>query len=506
VVPTETPTPYPGGSIITLSPNSDKVGWVASDESRANHLGDSYLYAGIFDGVLYHSILQFDLSGVPRGARIHAAVLELGGLDNRRLGNSGVWEVRILSREMDENWDRLTFQDVHNAPIQWTVQPAIGASDLYVGRSNAFAFAGELLRDLELRLLEEHYAVSFRIDGPFAGENSIFAWDSGHGPASNGRLPVLLLNVGPPPLTPLPSGTPPFVVVTSTPTPANVLTAAAYVRTATAVARTTGQPTPTSIYEWTATPEHVVTSTPVPANQATAEHNDAVATAIALTTGTFTPAPVEQVTATPTPAWIAEGELTPTPLPPATPSLPEALRERILFESNRAGGAGPWVMDADGYNVSLLTASWPYDVAMSREALSPDGTRLVYAGEWQGRSAILVRTWESREGRAVVVLEEGQVSYPVWSPTRSQIAFVATVDRSAQIWLVNVDGSGLRQVTPSEGGSAYHPSFSPDGNRLVYWSAGAQSLRQVWTISLDGTGRANISNNVYDEWNPVWVK
>ena len=43
VLPSATPTPYPGGAIYGLSPAADAVGWVASDEGRGNHLGDSYL-------------------------------------------------------------------------------------------------------------------------------------------------------------------------------------------------------------------------------------------------------------------------------------------------------------------------------------------------------------------------------------------------------------------------------------------------------------------------------
>jgi len=39
----------------------------------------------VFDGVIYHGAMQFELSAVPRGATIHAAVLEVTGLDDRRL-------------------------------------------------------------------------------------------------------------------------------------------------------------------------------------------------------------------------------------------------------------------------------------------------------------------------------------------------------------------------------------------------------------------------------------
>jgi hypothetical protein len=268
--PTATPTPYPGGAIYSLSPEAGAAGWVASDEARGNHLGDSYLYAGVFDGIIYHGVFQFDLSAVPRGAAIHAAVLEITGLDVRRLGGSGVWEVRILERAADQEWPRRTYQDIHNAAVQWTLSPALGVGDLVVGETNAFELSGEQARDLEQRLLEEQYTVSFRLDGPLAGDNSVFAWDTGYGPATLGRPPRLLLNVGAPPRTPIPTGSPPpsstptpsltptptdtpvWIVVTNTPTPANILTAAAVAARETTWATTTGTATPTPEFVATA--------------------------------------------------------------------------------------------------------------------------------------------------------------------------------------------------------------------------------------------------------------
>ena len=329
IEPTATPTPVPGGSILSLVPEEQAVGWVASNEERGNHMGDSYLYSGVFDGVVYHGAFQLDLSAVPRGATIHTAVLEITGLDARRLGSQGVWEVRVLDLESDEDWSRVTYQAVHNAAVEWSLSPLLGVDDTVAGQINTFELPGELLRTLEQRLMEERYALSFRLDGPQVGDNSVFAWDTGYGPASRGKAPRLLLSVGPAPLTPIPTGTPPFVVVTSTPTPANVLTAAVWAHTATAEAETTGQPTATSVRQWTATPQRVVTNTPMPAAQATADYWEAVATAIAFTTGTFTPVPENVVTATPTPVSIPFEELTPTPTPQPpvpTPRLPPALQ------------------------------------------------------------------------------------------------------------------------------------------------------------------------------------
>jgi len=507
-LPTSTATPYPGGAIYVVTPEAGAAGWVASDEGRGNHLGDSYLYTGVFDGVVYHGVFQLDLSAVPRGATIHTAALELTGLNGQRLGTGGAWQVRALVRAADEEWSRKTFQDVHNAEVLWTLLPAMVEGELAPGQVNRFELARSEIGEIEQRLIDQHYTLSFRIDGPIGGANNVFAWDTGYAAATQGHAPRLVLSVGPPPKTPLPTGTPPYVVVTSTPTPANVLTAEARGRTATAVATRLGQPTPTSIYEWTATPPLVVTSTPVPRNAATATMAARVATAIAFTTGTFTPTPAFQVTATGTPAAIPYGELTivPSPEPTPSPAFPPALRGMILFESNRAGSLGPWAMDGQGSRVAWLTARWPYEAAGAREAVSPDGTQVVYAGRSENRPAVMVRPVGSLEGTALTVLDEGSASEPVWSPTGNWVAFIATANGRGVLWVVRSDGSDRRQVTSTGEGSASHPSFSPDGTRIAYALADAAGRRQIWSLALDGTGKQDLSRNEYDEWAPVWAK
>lgn len=507
-LPTATATAYPGGAIYEISPEAGAAGWVASDEGRGNHLGDSYLYTGLFDGVVYHGVFQLDLSAVPRGATIHSAALEISGLSAQRLGQGGVWQVRALVRAEDEEWSRKTFQDVHNAEVLWTLLPALVEGDLAAGRVNRFELARSEIAEIEQRLLDQHYTLSFRIDGPLGGANNVFAWDTGYAAATLGHGPRLVLNAGPAPKTPLPTGTPPYVVVTSTPTPANVLTAEARGLTATAMATMVGQPTATSIYEWTATPPLVVTSTPVPVNGATATMAARLATAIAFTTGTFTPTPEYEVTATATPAAIPIGQITivPAPEPTAMPPFPPALRGMILFESNRAGSLGPWAMDGQGSGVAWLTARWPYDMAGAREATSPDGTRVVYAGRSENRPAVMVRPVGGVEGTPVTAVDAGSVSEPVWSPTGNWIAFVASSDGRGALWVVRSNGSDARQVTSASEGSASHPTFSPDGTRVAYALADGAGRRQIWAAALDGTGKQELSRNVHDEWAPVWAK
>jgi dipeptidyl aminopeptidase/acylaminoacyl peptidase len=55
----------------------------------------------------------------------------------------------------------------------------------------------------------------------------------------------------------------------------------------------------------------------------------------------------------------------------------------------------------------------------------------------------------------------------------------------AHLWIVNADGSGLRQITRSGGGDS-DPTFAPDGRTLYYISRLASGGRQIVALPLDG--------------------
>lgn len=351
--PLATPTLAADETLLRATPAAGQAGWVGSAEARGNHLGDSFLHAGVVQDQLFHGVMQFDLARVPRGAPIRYAALILTGLDDGRLERSaaGAWSLRWLDPQINETWSRATFQDIHNAAVLQTILPPLGQADLAPFAANQFAFDETQLRLLEQALVDNQSLIAFRLDGPEVGEDDLFTWDSGYGPATQGSPPTLLIVTGPPPATPPPIPTEDYVVVTSTPTPANVLTAAAIVVQATAQAETTGTvtPTPRNLVTATPTPENaqtadaqrllaglplVVTPTAAPENGATAAALAAYATAVAITTGTFTPLPADYVTATPTPPWAV---VTNTP----TAETIFQLLNRVIAEATRTVLAGP---------------------------------------------------------------------------------------------------------------------------------------------------------------------
>lgn len=526
-----------GGIVYALSPDVNSVGWVQAGED-GNHFGESFLYTGLRDNLLYHGAMQFDLSFIPNGSTIFLAELELTGLAGDGLTDASSFAVNILTEDIDADWSRHDFETIHNAEIDETLRPVLTAGDLGEGKINTLVLNAAQRSIIEKRL--EGNSISLRIDDLAPELAGWFAWDSGHGDQSKGRGPILRMGVLPPVATEAateevaalstPTPTPTFVVVTSTPTPENILTVAAIAPTITYEATTTGTPTPVPA-NWV-TPM-IVTETPLPENEATALFQAAEATAVVIAFGTPTPG-APMVVATPTPTETAtpvliplEGELPSLPVTPVftvtVQFMPEVLFGKIAFKSDRTGKEEIYVINPDGSGLALLTHCWAYALAEQADVYSSDGRFRVFTKDTTRFKGV-----QNADGTEQTIKEnaptlfwydafykqEEQLSQfgsgiaygGVWSPTQEQIAFVSTESQNDEIWVVNRDGSGLLQLTRDEySWWDKHPSWSPNGQHLVFWS-NRTGHGQIFVMNADGSNLYSLSRTGFNDYDPVWIK
>ena len=102
-----------------------------------------------------------------------------------------------------------------------------------------------------------------------------------------------------------------------------------------------------------------------------------------------------------------------------------------------------------------------------------------------------------------------------WSPRGDEIVFSLhiTSDVHSTIWVVHPDGSGLREIPlqdvacggPNEdpnGIGCANPAWSPDGTKLVFVLA-IGSDRNIYTVNADGTGLKQITHGGTDHF-PDW--
>lgn len=122
-------------------------------------------------------------------------------------------------------------------------------------------------------------------------------------------------------------------------------------------------------------------------------------------------------------------------------------------------------------------------------------------------------------GLAAPVLAEGRpftvedlvmmkrISDPQVSPSGDRVAFVLrTTDREADrgrtdLWMVGIDGSGLRRLTTDDAGD-WSPRWAPDGGSLFFLSARSGSS-QVWRLPLDGGEARRVTDLPLDAGNLV---
>ena len=87
---------------------------------------------------------------------------------------------------------------------------------------------------------------------------------------------------------------------------------------------------------------------------------------------------------------------------------------------------------------------------------------------------------------------------PVFSPNGKRIAFVREIDDlTTAVFVVNADGSRLKQLTPWRLGVSGKLDWSPDGSRILISSPQAErpgTASNVFTIRPDGTGMKQLTH------------
>jgi TolB protein len=318
--------------------------------------------------------------------------------------------------------------------------------------------------------------------------------------------------------------TPTFVVITNTPTPANA--AAAVAQAADQATRVAIEGPPTALPPWvvTATPRIVVIGpTAVPDNAATAEYLRVYPTIAALTIGTLTPTPPNLATATftpvptPLPLLVPVTLLSPTPTATARPgNIPDSLRGKILFRSDRLGDPEIFVMDPgcvtspQGCGAAVqfwLTQDYPHRLAWEEESYSPGGqARVVVQPDTNQILQVFYEDTNSGQLAGLTAFEQGSSFDPAWSPRGDRIAFVSTESGNDEIYVMNADGTNVQRLTFNSWEWDKHPTWSSNGNQIVFYSNRETGRRQLWVMNADGSGQRRLLDSPYNDWDPVWVK
>jgi Tol biopolymer transport system component len=146
---------------------------------------------------------------------------------------------------------------------------------------------------------------------------------------------------------------------------------------------------------------------------------------------------------------------------PAHAAFPGANGKIAFYGEAGSGTAEIYVVNPDGTGETALTSNHTTGVNML-PAWSPDGRRIAFTHH--GDIYVM-----NADGSGVSLIFDAQfdnASLPAWSPEGQRIAFTGRPSGPADVFVINADGTGLRQLTTR--GSEDDPAWSPDGQKIAF--------------------------------------
>jgi Tol biopolymer transport system component len=141
---------------------------------------------------------------------------------------------------------------------------------------------------------------------------------------------------------------------------------------------------------------------------------------------------------------------------------------RILF----LHGPGFATVDAAGGPLSQVV----FGGEVESPTFSPDGTRIAFFRREHGGATLYVVGADGTRLKRVKAFSKGLADKIDWSPDGSRIAFstpeFGRPGRSANVYTIRTNGTGLTQLTHDSGGTINNglDSWSPDGTKIAFVS------------------------------------
>ena len=183
----------------------------------------------------------------------------------------------------------------------------------------------------------------------------------------------------------------------------------------------------------------------------------------------------------------------------------------LMVNDNWEDSQGQLVTDLWGGNPNLAAGSMSSAVVLT---LDPGNYTAKVEGKNGTAGIALVEVYgidSTGAGSGVTRLwEEGSSFSPAWSPDGTRIAFagLSPLANNADIYVMNVDGSGVTNLTNNSDLLQKNPAWSPDGTKIAFLTRTSEVIGpdpyEIYLMNADGSDMTQLTNqSVWDDA-PAW--
>ena len=173
----------------------------------------------------------------------------------------------------------------------------------------------------------------------------------------------------------------------------------------------------------------------------------------------------------------------------------------ILFVSNRDGNDEIYSMTSDGLNIVRLTNN---NVPDGRASWSANGQHIAFASGVAGARDIYVMNANGSGLRNLTNTPTADEDWPEWAPTGNKIIFSSNREGNHEIYTVNFGGDQLTRLTFRPQDDKW-PTYSPDGSTIAFQTdLGLPDRTDVFVMISDGSGIKRLTTSTGLDQMPAW--
>jgi TolB protein len=212
---------------------------------------------------------------------------------------------------------------------------------------------------------------------------------------------------------------------------------------------------------------------------------------------------------TPTSEPAAQGTPRPTNTPQAvaTMSAEQALELKdlgwITFTASDGGRRDVFLIRPDGTGEINLTLDLPNTFAEA-PVWAPDGASIAFDGLPNSdvlRDIYLVTVGANPEQRPLTT-QPGFDCYPSFSPDGQLMVYMSEREGNRDLYIMDLEGNDVLRLT-DDPAYDYEPAWSPDGAQIVFVSRRTGDS-EIYIINADGSNLRQLTDAPKLDWRPVW--